>query len=77
MSIDEARQIVAESTSIDRNRITEDLAAGDLPGWDSLGHMRIILAVELRMGRELTTDEILSIRTVRKLSQFLSTGSCV
>lgn len=75
MSFEEARQIITECTSIAKDDITVDLAAGDLPGWDSLGHMRIILALETRIGRELTTDEIISIRTVRELSEFLSPGN--
>ncbi|MEM9288357.1 MAG: acyl carrier protein [Pseudomonadota bacterium] len=31
------------------------------PAWDSLAHIRLVLAVEAHVGRQLTPDEIVSI----------------
>ena len=38
-----------------------------VPEWDSLGHMRIISAIELELGIEFDIDEIVDQDTVQKL----------
>lgn len=76
MSIEQASKIVAQATGIAPELITAELAAGAMPGWDSLGHMRIVLMLEGILGRDLTTDEIMSIRTVQEISALLDAPTC-
>lgn len=74
MNLDVARRIVSCSTGIGPELVTVDLAAGAMPGWDSLGHMRIVLAVEAHLGREFTTDEIMEIQSVRDVAAILDSA---
>lgn len=71
MSVEQATTIVAQATGIAPGLVTSELAAGEAPGWDSLGHMRIVLALEGVVARELTTDEIMSLRTVADIAALL------
>jgi len=48
-----ARTLVAEALGRPLSEITETAAIGNVTGWDSLGHMRILLLIEQRLGREL------------------------
>tara|TARA_A100001015_G_scaffold263819_1_gene311036 strand:- start:4775 stop:5014 length:240 start_codon:yes stop_codon:yes gene_type:complete len=39
----------------------------EVPGWDSLGHMRIVNAIEKKLKISFEIDEIVGINTVKKL----------
>ena len=38
-----------------------------IPGWDSLGHMKIISAIEEKLKISFEIDEIVGVNTVKKL----------
>ncbi len=42
--------LVAETLAVPEYQITEELAYGELPEWDSLGHMNIMMALEDKYG---------------------------
>ena len=42
----EIRKIAAETLNVAEERIELELAAGDIPEWDSLGHVSLLQAVE-------------------------------
>jgi len=42
---------------------------GEVPDWDSLGHMRIIQELEKRLKVEFDIDEIIDVDTVKKVIQ--------
>lgn len=43
---DRIRRLVIESLRIDESVYSEDLAAGDIPQWDSLAHVNLLMATE-------------------------------
>ena len=45
-------------------RLSEALALGDIPGWDSVAMVRLVVAIEERLGRELSDVELEGIETV-------------
>lgn len=58
-----------------------DVACGDVPGdasianfapWDSLGHLKVIAAIETWLGRELETDEMLAVMDIHSISELLN-----
>jgi acyl carrier protein len=38
--------------------LTDTMTAQDVPGWDSLGHLNLIIALEKRFGMRFATAEI-------------------
>jgi acyl carrier protein len=48
-----------------------DAPVGSLPQWDSIAHLSIILAFEEKLGRQLTPDEIASLKTVASLVELM------
>jgi len=44
-----------------------DMTAYDVPGWDSLGHVTMIVAIEDRFGIEFTPDEYVAFNSVGEL----------
>lgn len=67
-------QIYAKLTDIfrdvfDNDAITlhPDTTAADVPGWDSLNHINLIAAAEIRFGVKFKTAELESLRNVGQL----------
>jgi acyl carrier protein len=47
--------------------IKPSMTANDVEGWDSLSHVNLILAVELRFGIQFSQKELLTFKTVGDL----------
>lgn len=62
MSISEqTRDVLGDALGVAPSEVTDGTALGMTAQWDSLAHMRLILALEERLGRQLGPDDIVSI----------------
>lgn len=69
--IERARKLVAEAVERPVADVPDDAAIGVLPAWDSLAHVRIILALEAETGAPLGTDTILELRSIADVAAIL------
>lgn len=67
-----AQAVVAEALGCAPESVPADAAIGTLPAWDSLAHLKIVLVLEERIGRQLTTDEILEVTSVETIARLLA-----
>ncbi len=51
--------------------LTPDTTAADIQGWDSFGHLNLVLALESRLGMKFKTTEIESLHNVGELAGLL------
>jgi len=51
--------------------IVEDTVADQVPGWDSLSHVNVILAVEEHFGVRFTSREVLTLKKVGDLQRLV------
>ena len=58
------RDVVAETFGVDPAGLTVDSSPGSVAGWDSMGHLRLVMAVESRFGVRFQTDEIGRMKTI-------------
>ena len=65
------QKIVAEAIQVPQEMITADLALGDIPQWDSLGHMEIILKLEEVYNFSIDTELIARLVSIPQILQFL------
>lgn len=63
--------LLAAAFQLTPTDIRENLSFGDLPQWDSMGHMEVMLALEERFGVEITAD------TIAELISFAEIGAYV
>ena len=42
----QVKQIIAQVLNVELDKITDDLSAGDIPEWDSVGNLAIISIIE-------------------------------
>lgn len=62
--LEELRSIFAETLGQPMPPFAPGLAFDGLPGWDSVAHLALLLAVEKRMGVAFTAAEMVAMRTV-------------
>jgi acyl carrier protein len=48
-----------------------DVTPDDVTAWDSLGHMRLVTALQERFGVEFEIDEVMEMDSVRKIVEVL------
>lgn len=68
----DVKAAIAAVLEIDPTRLADSTAAGELPQWDSLGHLIVVAELEMRFGTRFSMEEILSARTVSDLAHLLA-----
>lgn len=66
-----ARQLVADALALSVDRVAADSDVASLPEWDSLGHVRVLLALERALDRLLAPAEIGELRGVADIDRLL------
>lgn len=57
-------RIIADSLEVDESQITEDTAIGDIPEWNSLGHIVIISSLEKEFAINFDPEIIMDLEDV-------------
>jgi len=63
--------LIAKILKIPAASITDETAMKNVPAWDSLKHMTLILAIEQEFALELTGDEIADMTSVKAIRDIL------
>ena len=64
---DRLRSIIAAELEVPLDSVPLDASAETFQPWDSLGHMRIVVAVEEQLGVRFATAEIAELTSIDKL----------
>jgi len=60
-------EIIADQLDLDDVKLSASTVSADVDGWDSLAHVRIMIAVEQAFGVRFSTSQITSIANVGEL----------
>jgi len=63
--------LLAEAIQVPPDLVSAELAFGDLPQWDSLGHMEVMLRLEETFGIAIDADTIARLISVPEICAFL------
>ena len=66
-TLDRLRDIFREACDDPELEISENTVQEDIPAWDSVITIQIVLAVEAEFNVRLTTDEVAAVHSVRDL----------
>jgi acyl carrier protein len=66
-----ARRLLASAVQMETDEIPDDAAIGRLGSWNSLAHMRLIMAIEEHMGSPLEPDAVVSIASLADVIKIL------
>ncbi|MQC26217.1 MAG: acyl carrier protein [Chloroflexi bacterium] len=61
---DQVRSTLAEVFDVDSAEINAEAQFGDLPKWDSMGHMDLMLALESAFGVQISAETISQLTSV-------------
>jgi acyl carrier protein len=74
-AVSQARILLAEAANCDPTTIPDDARLGQFGLWDSLAHLRLVLGIEQRLGRQLDPDEAVRIETLADIAQLVESPS--
>jgi len=70
----QAKQLLAEAANCESAMIPDDVRIGGFERWDSLAHLRLVLAIEQQIGRQLDPDEAIRIEKLADVAALLVPG---
>ncbi|CAA7618038.1 acyl carrier protein [Magnetospirillum sp. SS-4] len=70
-TLDTIRTLFRQSFDLEDGADVDDLAYRAIPGWDSVGHMRLIAALETEFDLMLETDDVLDMSSFAKAREIL------
>ena len=62
--------IVATTLGIPRDVVTDNLSFSEIPEWDSLNHVNLMLALEQHLDTEIDEDLMVQLTSVRAIRTF-------
>jgi len=71
MISNELKQVILQTLNLDDWEFNDQTTASQVPGWDSLSHVNVILGVEKRFNVHFSNIEILKLRTVGDLQRLI------
>lgn len=69
--VDRIQALLVASLQVSPDEVHPELAFGDLPQWDSMGHMEVMLALEMEFGVEINADTITSLTSLPAIRDYL------
>ena len=72
MSETRAKTLLGAATNCDPATIPDDVRIGHFEQWDSLAHLRLVLAIEEVIGRQLDADESIRIEKLGDIAALLA-----
>jgi acyl carrier protein len=69
--LERMQQVIREVLDDDQLVLTDDLTARDVEGWDSLGHINIMFALESEFGVQFDDDQLSRLHDVGELRRFI------
>jgi acyl carrier protein len=58
-------------------KIRDDMTAADVPQWDSLAHINLIVEIEEEFGLQFTVEDIVGLKNVGEMIQLIERKAAV
>lgn len=71
--LEHARAIIAAAVHAEPAAIPGEGSVADIPGWDSIAHVNIMLAIEAATGRTIPASEAGRLFSVAAIARYLET----
>ncbi len=67
----ELKQVILGALSLDDWELKDTTVASEVPGWDSLSHVNVVLAVEKHFGVRFKGVEVIRMKSVGDLQRLV------
>lgn len=65
------RMLIVNALKIPQEEVIDELSFGDLPQWDSMGHMEVMMELESEYGVEINADTIAALTSIPAICTYL------
>lgn len=69
--LDKLRAMLAATLKVSPDRITDTLRDEDLPAWDSLGHVNLMMALEQTFDLYIEVEDFEQLKSVPAILEYL------
>jgi acyl carrier protein len=66
------KQVFNSVFQVSPEQVSDTLSPQDVSGWDSLGHVRLVTALQEQFGVEFDVDEIMSMENVAEIKKIIA-----
>jgi len=70
--LEKLKKIMNVVFRIPEDRISDEAKMSDIPGWDSLSHMNLIVEIEREYEIQLSGDDIAEMQSIPKIVEILN-----
>ena len=70
--LNRVREIVSDVLQVDGDAITPDSSPENVPSWDSVQHLNLVLALEDEYGLQFLPEEMDQMKTVGEIAQLVA-----
>ena len=67
----QVQDLLVKSLRVPVEQVTPELAFGDLPQWDSMGHMEVMMALEAQYGIEINAETIAALTSIPAICSYI------
>ena len=71
IKIKEIKTVISKCTGIKLIELNGDSSAADFPKWDSLAHLKIMLAFEKMNNKKINTTKMSELNSIKKIFDYL------
>ena len=61
------KKIVKETFNLNKEKIDENWTSEDIPEWDSMGHLKLIMAIEKEFNVSIEIEEMFQIKSLKDI----------
>lgn len=71
--LEQVKAVLAQEWNLSPAAIPDNAALNQVEYWDSLGHIKIMMALEAQLKIEMTADTIRNLSSISKIVDYLAT----
>ena len=68
---EELKQLMAELFKCEVDELTDQTGPGDVLGWDSLGHVALMVRIQERFGSHVPVEDAIEVESITDLVEIL------
>jgi acyl carrier protein len=71
IDFEKLKQVVSDILAVDIDNIDENSSSDNIDQWDSLSHIRLVMAIEVEFKVKLTPDDMMDMLSVKLIKMIL------
>ena len=71
IDFEKLKQVVSDILAVDIDNIDENSSSDNIDQWDSLSHIRLVMAIEMEFKVKLTPDDMMDMLSVKLIKMIL------